>query len=110
MANRNIKIRYLKSYDYKASLATGVYGGITANGMINANFFTDRTVLPDSQIIEVDENGVQIGLPKDQKDGDLLREVQFGALMDVNTAKVIVAWLDSKIEEYEKNFPNKDLK
>ncbi len=105
MANRNIKIRYLKSYDYKASLATGVYGGITANGMINANFFTDRTILPDSQLIEVNDSGVQIGLPKDQKDGDLLREVQTGILMDLNTAKVIVAWLDSKIEEFEKNFP-----
>ncbi len=105
MANRNIKIRYLKAYDYKASLATGVYGGITANGMINANFFTDRTILPDSQLIEVDDKGVPIGLPKDQKDGDLLREVQTGILMDVNTAKVIVAWLDSKIEEFEKNFP-----
>lgn len=105
MANRSIKIRYLKSYDYKASLATGVYGGITANGMINANFFTDRSVLPDSQLIEVDDKGVQIGLPKDQKDGDLLREVQTGILMDVNTAKVVVAWLDSKIEEFEKNFP-----
>ncbi len=105
MTNRSVKIRYLKAYDYKAALATGVYGGLTSNGMINANFFTDRVVIPDSQTVEIDEKGVAIGIPKDNKDGDLVREVQFGTLMDINTAKVIVAWLDSKIQEFEENFP-----
>lgn len=105
MENKQIKIRYVKSYDYKSSLSTGVYGGITANGMINANFFTDRAVIPDSQLIEIDENGLQVGPPKDNKDGDLLREVQFGALMDVNTVKIVVAWLNAKVEEFEKNYP-----
>lgn len=105
MSNRILKLKYLKSHDFKTSLATGVYGGVTTNGMINVNFFTDRTVIPDSQTIEVNEKGVSIGPPKDNRDSDLVREVQFGAMMDVNTAKVVVAWLDSKIEEFERNFP-----
>jgi hypothetical protein len=107
MANRKLKIKYLKAPDFKTTLATGVYGGITGNGLINANFFTDRTIIPKYQVIEVSEGGVQIGLPVDERDGDLMREVQGGILMDIQTAKVIVAWLDSKIDEFEKNFPYK---
>jgi hypothetical protein len=105
MANRTIKIKYLKAHDFKTSMATGVYGGVTNNGLINANFFTDRSVIPDYQTIEIDESGVPQGPPKDQRDSDLIREVQFSALMDVGTARVIVAWLDSKIQEYETKFP-----
>lgn len=100
-----VRIKYLKSHDFKTVLATGVYGGITGNGLIAANFFTDRPILPKYQTIDVNSNGVQQGLPTDEKDGDLLRDVQSCMLMDVNTAKIIVAWLDSKIDEYEKNFP-----
>lgn len=104
MAKQSINIKYLKAHDFKTILATGVYGGLTSQGLIDANFFTDRPALPDYQVVEVDEKGVMTGPPKDHKDSHLVREVQFGALMDVNTAKVIVAWLDSKIEEHENNF------
>lgn len=105
MSNKRLKIKYHKAYDYKNSFATGVYGGITVNGMINANFFTDRGALPEYQQIEVNEQGQQIGPAMEQKDSDLVREVQFGALMDVQTARVIVGWLQTKIEEYDKEFP-----
>ena len=105
---KNIKIKYLKSHDYKVTLATGVYGGITNNGLINANFFTDRPAIPDFQTIEVDDKGRAIGKPQDVKDSDLVREVQFGTLLDIRTAKVVVAWLDAKIEEYEKHFKDED--
>lgn len=105
MENKKIKIKYVKSHDFKTSLATGVYGGLTNNGMINANFFTDRSIIPTHQSLDVDEEGRAIGSPKDMKDGDMVREVQFGTLMDINTAKVIIGWLNTKIEEFEKSFP-----
>lgn len=98
---RKIEIRYFKAYDFKAFLATGVYGGISGNGLINANFFTDRVVIPNSQIVEIDENGIPIGQPVDSKEGDLAREVQTALLMDVGTAKIVVAWLQSRIKEHE---------
>ena len=104
MKNKDIRIKYVKSYDFKTSLATGVYGGLTSNGMINANFFTDRVILPTHQSLEIDDEGHPKGSPKDDKDGDLVREVQFGTLMDINTAKIINEWLNTKIDEFEKNF------
>lgn len=99
---KSIKIKYIKANDFKTSLATGVYGGVTGNGLINVNFFTDRAVIPDFQEVEIDDKGRTTGLPKDTRDSDAVREVQSGIMMDVNTAKVVVAWLDSKIEEHER--------
>src|SRR5688572_1446985 len=101
MPDKKLKIRYLKSYDFKVSLATGVYGGITTNGLINANFFSDRTVIPTSQIVEIDGQGNIIS-SVEEKDGDVVREVTVGLLMDVNSAKLLVNWLSSKIDEFEK--------
>ena len=101
MANKKIKIKYLQSHDFKVSLVTGVHGGISTNGLINANFFVDRTIIPDSQILEVDEKGTQVGQPVDEKSGDITREVLFGALLDTNSAKMIIGWLETQIKNHE---------
>jgi hypothetical protein len=101
MGNKKVKIKYLQSHDFKVSLVMGVHGGISSNGLINANFFVDRTVIPDSQIVEIDEKGKILGQPVDEKNGDITREVLFGALLDVNSAKMIVSWLETQIKNHE---------
>jgi hypothetical protein len=108
MATRKIKIRYLKAYDFKISIVTGVYGGVTSNGLINVNFFNERAVIPDSSTVEVNEAGIIVGQPVDERDGDIMRELQSGLLMDVNTAKVIIKWLESKIKDQERIQKTKD--
>lgn len=102
MGKKSIKIKYIKSYDYKTVLTTGIYGGLANSGLINANFFTDRTIIPKSQTIEINDAGEPIGIPIEEKDGDMTREVQIGLLMDANTAKAVVSWLQAKIDEFEK--------
>jgi hypothetical protein len=104
MANKSVKIRYIKAYDFKIALATGVFGGLTSNGLINVNFFHERTVIPDSQIVELDDDGNQVGRPIDEKDGDLTRELQSGILLDVKTAKIVLEWLQGKLEQHETIF------
>jgi hypothetical protein len=102
MANKSINIKFIKAHDYKTSFITGIYGGMAPNGLINVNFFTDRAILPKSQTIEVDEKGVAIGLPINNTDADFAREIQFGTIMDVNTARMLVDFLQSKIAEFKK--------
>jgi hypothetical protein len=105
MPTRKFKIRYIKSNDYRVHLSTGVYGGLGTNGLINANFYVDRSVIPKSETIEVDDLQKKIiGKPLIEKDGDAVREVQFGTLLDVNTAKQLVDWLNKKISEHEERF------
>lgn len=101
MTIRKINIKYVKSHDYKAGVSSGVYGGITTNGLINANFYLDRTIIPTHEIYDVDDSGQIIGQPITEKDGDLIREVQFGTLLDIETAKNVIEWLSTKIKEQE---------
>lgn len=82
-------------------MSTGVYGALGNNGLINANFFVDRAVIPISESIEIDESGKILGSPTPEKDGDAVREVQFGLLLDINTAKIVANWLNDRIKEFE---------
>ncbi len=110
MYKRTIKIRYLKAHDFKSVLATGVYGGLGSNGLINANFFLDRVIIPNHQIIEIDEEANRADrIVEEQKDGEIAREVHCGIIMDVNTAKIIAGWLTTKINEYEELIKNSKL-
>lgn len=98
---KKFKIKYVKAYDYKVFLATGVYGGITGNGLINVNFITDRSVIPEFETAQLDDDDRQIGKPVPTKDSNAVREVQCGVMLDINTAKLIIAWLQDKINVTE---------
>jgi hypothetical protein len=107
MSSKKVTIKYVKALDFKTSLSTGIYGGITNNGLINMNLFVDRVIIPTHEHYPVDEKGLIIGTPESDKDGDLLREVQHGALFDISTAKIVQAWLGKKIDELESEIENK---
>ena len=95
-------LNYIKADNFHSVLSTGVIGGITINSLIDLNFFTDRVTIPKSVTLEVDENGQQKEISRDTKTG-VIREVQFGVLMDVNTAKTLVEWLNNNIKLIEAN-------
>jgi hypothetical protein len=101
MPDRELKIKFEKTSDFRTALATGVYGGLNANGLININFFCDTFSLPNTQTITVNEVGKQIGNPRDFKDCDIYREIAFAAMMDINTAKIVIEWIQGRIKEYE---------
>lgn len=98
--NTKITFHFKKSPDFKTALATGIYGGPTIQGLININFFVDRPPLPKSVSHEIDGERIGAEVEKEVKNG-LIREVHSGILLDVNTAKSVVEWLNDKIEILE---------
>jgi hypothetical protein len=100
MPTKSLKITYLKSHDYKTSFITGVHGGLASNGLITASFFGDRHALPEMTLTDINENNTVLKT-EDIKDSDVVREVQFGVMMDINTTKLIIGWLSNKVREYE---------
>lgn len=97
---KELRIKYQKAYDFKTSFVSGVHGGLSSNGLITANFFTDRAALPEMNLITVNEKN-QLVKVEDIKDSDGIREAQFAVLMDVTTTKLIINWLQSKVNEFE---------
>ncbi len=99
-----VETHYIKNHDFKTVEGSGIFGGLTNNGQININFFTDRAPIPKKIILEVDSVTGKIiqEVERDSKEG-IIREVQFGVLLNIETARNIVDWLNQKIEEHQKH-------
>jgi hypothetical protein len=95
-----LNVHYVKNQDFRTVFTSCIYGGITINGLINVNFCLDRGPIPTTveNEVEQNENGKSQLKPKvvHGKEG-VIREVQFGAIMDIQTAKTIVDWLQKQI-------------
>ena len=96
-----ITFHYIKADNFHSILSSGVIGGVTVNSLIDMNFFSDRVTIPQSLTFEVEQSG-NIGqeLNRETKEGTV-REVQFGVLMDIPTAKSLIEWLVNKVDIIE---------
>jgi hypothetical protein len=96
---RSIKVKYIKTEDFKTVFSTGIYGGVGSNGLINMTFFVDTPAMPLFETANIDDQNKTVGERKSENDADIVREVQFGTMLDLNSAKQIYEWLGKKIEE-----------
>lgn len=89
---------FVKNSDFRTVLASGIFGGVTPTGLINLNVFSDRAPIPKRITFEVDPGVGQLNneVDRDSKEG-VIREVHFGMLIDINTARSIIEWLNQKI-------------
>ena len=93
-------IHYLKVNDFRTVIATEVVGGPTVNGAINMNFFIDRQPIPRTVVHRINNNALGEEIERDAKEG-VVREVPFGVILDLETARTVRNWLDSMIQMVE---------
>lgn len=103
---KKITFHYTKTPSYRSYHVDGIFGGLTPRGKIYCELFIDRNPTPKTAVHELSEDGYLSGKPikKTGKDG-VIREVECGIIFDIDTATTFKEWLESKIEQY-----NKDLK
>lgn len=103
--DKEIKFKYIFSEDYNPRYSNGAYGGITPKGEIAVNFYFERPGLPRYQSYEINEKG-KLGKETARNPEDLqtsmVRFVENGVILDINSAKNIVDWLNEKIVSLEK--------
>lgn len=82
----------------------GAYGGITPNGYVNLNFFSERAPIPKSSDYVIDQDAQKLLKVEDSKDSKsgIVREYDFGIFMDFKTTKKIIDLLQEKVVELEK--------
>jgi hypothetical protein len=95
----SVKIHYIKLPDYKTVYVNGGTGGITANGGINLNVYTQRNTIPQTGSLEV-KNGEITEKTLETKEG-FVREVAFGMIFDLNSAIAIRDWLTNQIDQLD---------
>lgn len=88
---------------YRSVHIDGASGGVSPRGYLNLNFFAERNCVPlDTTVITDDKTGKIVSF-KDSEDSKIgiLREFEFGAYIDLKTAKELLAFLANKIQELE---------
>ena len=95
-----VAFHYIKGNSFRVFHADGAIGNITPAGLIFVGFYSERAAIPQTMVHEITEEG-QVGpeLPEGRvtKEG-IVRELDAGAVMSVETAKSFVKWLQSQIE------------
>jgi len=100
-----IKFKYIFPDDYNPIYVNGIVGGITPKAEIVINFFLERHALPDSQSYKIESDG-SLGEeiksePQDLK-SSMVRFVGTGIILNYQSAKAFIQWLNSQTEILEK--------
>jgi hypothetical protein len=104
----SVRYHYIKSNAYRVIHVDGVYGGPTPGRLIYVSFFSERFPIPtvvEHAVKDLGENrfelGEEIQSKREGKEG-VVREIEVGAVMTLDMAKKLHAWLGQTIEEIEK--------
>ena len=107
MNPEQVKFKYIFREDYNPVYVNGAYGGISPRNEIVANFYLERTALPNSQTYKVTKDGMMADEIKDEREpkdhlSSFVRFIENGVVMNYQTAKEIHRWLGEQIENIEK--------
>lgn len=96
----DIDVFYKRSNDFRTIPVSGVWGGVTAPGMISAEFFVEKPAVPEHTVIKVDENGVATELPSGKR--EITREILVGVIITPEMARIIGNFLIARADEIDK--------
>lgn len=100
-----VRFHYIKSNAYRVVHADGVVGGPTPSGLVHVSFFSERLPIPtvvDHAVSDIGGGRGTLGneIAREGKKG-VVREVEVGVVMTLDTAKLLRAWLDDNITRLE---------
>ncbi|MCD6117926.1 hypothetical protein J7K93_12995 [bacterium] len=101
LEEKKMKVKFHIPDNHKLHFTTSVWGGINAKGMLEIHFLHDRPPLPKSSIDTIDNSGHLLRSQINTKEYNIVRSVQTGVVMDVDSAKNLMKWLNEKIEAWE---------
>jgi len=94
---------YIKGTSFRVIHVDGVHGGPTPRGDgVQIAFFSERTPIPQHEEYDLTEKGA-LGKRTEMKkrDANVIREVEVEAILSLETAKKMEAWLHEKIKQIE---------
>jgi hypothetical protein len=98
-----VPFHYIKSNSFRVVHVDGAIGGPTPGGLIFASLYSERAAIPQMMVHDVVEG--HVGAERlDERIGKegVVREIEVGLMIHVETAKLIVKWLQEKVDLVEK--------
>lgn len=99
-----IRFDYLKVDHFRNIHVDGAIGGIAPRGFINMAVYTERLAIPQQTVQPMLQNGnlgTEIGKERVSRNS-IIRDLEANLVMDADSAKSIVDWLNKKIKLLEK--------
>jgi hypothetical protein len=95
-----VRFHYIKSGSFRVIHTDGAIGGVTPGGLIFVGLYSERGAIPQMSVYDITEAG-QPGAEhieeRVSKQG-IVREVEVGATMSIETATNLLTWLQEKID------------
>ncbi len=91
-----VSMHYIKSSSFRLIHADGALGGMTPDGKgVHMTLFNQRQPIPQRTVHSVADDGELVEDPalRVARDG-IVREVEVGVVMDIDTARQLRDWLD----------------
>ena len=103
---QKLAFKYIFTYDYNPVYVNGAHGGISPRGEIIANFYLERSPLPNELVHSINPDGSINPEPAssdpDNLNSMLVRYVSNGIVLNHQNAKDLHNWLGDKIAELER--------
>ncbi len=96
-----VHFEYGRTPGYRNFHVDGIYGGLTPKGVLHMDFFVEKNPIPEKESYLIE--GSKLNPSARDCSKAVLREVEGGLIMDYNMMKSMRAWLDTKIEEFERD-------
>ncbi len=99
-----VSFHYIKSGQFRVAHVDGAIGNLTPGGLIFVALYSERAAIPQMMVHEITEGG-EIG-PEHQEERlgkkGIVREIEMGAVMSVETANAFIRWLQQQVGLLEK--------
>lgn len=98
----SIGFDFIKSPYFRNIHLDGVYGGITPKGNIHMAVYNERFAIPKKMVYRVASDG-SLGdeIIEKREQLDVVRELEANILLDLNTAKYLIGWLQNQVDAVE---------
>lgn len=100
----SVPFHYIKSNLFRVIHVDGAVGSIAPSALIFVGLYSERSAIPQIMVHDVTETG-QVGPERvSERVGKtgIVREVEIGATLSMETAITLVAWLQEKIDFIQK--------
>ena len=100
---QRIRYEYNHEKDLRLNYSHGVWGGVNPQGEIEINFYTESDKLPpySERLVDADGSLGEETAPFDEEERTVVRTIHSRVLMNTQTARAMLEWLEDKIAALE---------
>lgn len=97
-----LKFTFQKSSSYRVLKVDGVWGGLTPKSEVQMAIYSERLPIPDTQVIEIDDEGRVRTLKQTGTTKGLIREVEATLCLPPQVARSVGQWLIDRANEFDR--------